>query len=46
MFHHEGGVEIGDVDAKAERVEIDIDSTLSAEQARTLVAKAPQDLQR
>lgn len=45
MFHHEGGVEVGDVDVKAERVEVDIDKTLSAAQALSLVAKAPEDTQ-
>ena len=36
---------MGDVDAKAARVDINIESTLSAEQARELVKDAPQDKQ-
>eukprot|EP01117_Protostelium_nocturnum_P013289 TRINITY_DN4946_c0_g1_i1.p1 TRINITY_DN4946_c0_g1~~TRINITY_DN4946_c0_g1_i1.p1 ORF type:complete len:1079 (-),score=428.62 TRINITY_DN4946_c0_g1_i1:167-3403(-) len=31
LFYHEGGVEIGDVDSKAERVIVPIDSTLDPE---------------
>lgn len=27
MFHHEGGVDIGDVDAKASKLEVPIDYT-------------------
>ena len=45
LFYHEGGVDVGDVDAKAEHVDVDINDTLSVEQARTLVAKAPQEKQ-
>lgn len=32
LFHHEGGVEIGDVDAKALKLEVDIDGFPSAEE--------------
>lgn len=38
-------MDVGDVDAKAEHVDVDINDTLSVEQARTLVAKAPQEKQ-
>ena len=45
MFCHEGGMEVGDVDAKAEKVEVDIDSSLTEEQARAIVSKVPQGSQ-
>ncbi len=45
MFHHEGGVEVGDVDEKAEKVEVDIEDQLSEQQAKALVTKAPSDKQ-
>ena len=45
LFHHEGGVDVGDVDAKAARVDVDIESTLTSEQARTLVQEAPKEKQ-
>ncbi len=45
MFHHEGGVEVGDVDEKAIKVEVDIEDQLSEEQAKSLVAKAPSGKQ-
>uniref|UniRef100_A0A8C5ATY4 ATP-citrate synthase n=1 Tax=Gadus morhua TaxID=8049 RepID=A0A8C5ATY4_GADMO len=32
LFHHEGGVEVGDVDAKAERLLVPVDDKLSEEQ--------------
>lgn len=32
MFHHQGGVDIGDVDAKALKLEVSIDSTTSVEE--------------
>ena len=45
-FYHEGGVDIGDVDSKAEQVNVDISSLLSEEQANKLVAKVPEDKKR
>ena len=38
-------MDVGDVDSKAEHVDVDISENLSAEQARKLVSKAPQDKQ-
>lgn len=32
LFHHEGGVEVGDVDAKALRLMVPVDSKLSEDQ--------------
>jgi ATP citrate (pro-S)-lyase len=46
LFHHEGGVEVGDVDAKANKVKVDIADSLSAELAATLVSKVPQEKQK
>ena len=46
LFHHEGGVEVGDVDAKANKVEVDIEDSLTAEQAAALVGKVPQEKQK
>ena len=46
LFHHEGGVDVGDVDAKANSVEVDIEGSLTAEQAAALVGKAPQEKQK
>lgn len=43
MFDPEGGVDVGDVDRRADRVEVDIESTLTEEQAIALVARAPQE---
>ena len=45
-FYHEGGVDIGDVDSKAETVDVDIASTLTEEQANSLVSKVPEDKKR
>ena len=45
-FYHEGGVDIGDVDNKAERVNVDITSTLTEEQVNILVSKVPEDKKR
>ena len=41
LFHHQGGVDVGDVDAKAARVEVDIESTLTVEQACALAKEVP-----
>ena len=46
MFHPEGGVDVGDVDSRANRVEVDIESSLTEEQATALVARAPQNVRR
>lgn len=32
LFHHEGGVEVGDVDAKAQRLMVAVDDKLSEDQ--------------
>ena len=32
LFHHEGGVEVGDVDAKAQRLMVAVDEKLSEDQ--------------
>ena len=45
-FYHEGGVDIGDVDNKAEKVDVDITSTLTEEQVNSLVSKVPEDMKR
>ena len=45
LFHHEGGVDVGDVDAKAAKVEVDIEEDLAAEQARELVREVSQEKQ-
>ncbi len=45
LFYHEGGVEVGDVDSKASRVNVDIEDTLTTEQAKELVANVPADKQ-
>ena len=46
LFHHEGGVEVGDVDTKANKVKVDIEDSLSTEQAAVLVSKVPQEKQK
>ena len=43
LFHHEGGVDVGDVDAKATKMQVDIESTLSEQQARELVKQVSAD---
>ena len=45
-FYHEGGVDIGDVDSKAEKVDVDITSTLTEGQANNLVSRVPADKKR
>ena len=39
-------MEVGDVDVKAERVEVDIEDSLTEQHASNLVTKAPQDKQK
>ena len=46
LFHHEGGVEVGDIDSKAAHADVDINDSLTAEQASQLVAGVPQEKQR
>ncbi|BES99753.1 unnamed protein product [Nesidiocoris tenuis] len=42
LFHHEGGVDIGDVDAKAVKLEVPIDGTVTAEEVKAkLLGKIP-----
>lgn len=45
LFHPEGGVEVGDIDTKAYSVNVDIESTLTIEQAKEIVATAPENTQ-
>ena len=42
LFHTEGGVKIGNIDSKAYRIDIDIENSLTLEEARTLVSSAPE----
>ena len=39
-------MDIGDVDSKAEKVDVNITSTLTEEQANSLVSKVPEDKKR
>lgn len=43
LFHHEGGVEIGDVDAKASRLEVPIDGTPTESQVNSQLLKHISD---
>ena len=43
LFHHEGGVDVGDVDSKAARVKVDIEGVLTTEQARGLLTEIPEE---
>lgn len=46
LFHHEGGVEVGDVDAKAQRLMVAVDEKLSEDQVtEQLLAHVPDDKQ-
>ena len=45
LFHEEGGMDVGDVDSKAHRVEVDIEDTLTVEQARLLVSHVSPEKQ-
>ena len=38
LFHEDGGMDVGDIDSKARRMEVDIDDTLTTEQAHVLVS--------
>lgn len=44
LFHHEGGVDVGDVDAKAQKLLVGVDEKLNAEDIkRHLLVHAPED---
>lgn len=44
LFHHEGGVDVGDVDAKAQKLLIAVDKKISEDQVKKeLLTKAPSD---
>uniref|UniRef100_A0A3Q2UDG2 ATP-citrate synthase n=1 Tax=Fundulus heteroclitus TaxID=8078 RepID=A0A3Q2UDG2_FUNHE len=44
LFHHEGGVDVGDVDSKAQKLLIGVDEKISEDQVKKeLLAKAPSD---
>lgn len=44
LFHHEGGVEVGDVDAKAQRLMVAVDEKLSEDQVtEQLLTHVPDD---
>ncbi|TDG47025.1 hypothetical protein AWZ03_006462 [Drosophila navojoa] len=43
LFYHQGGVDIGDVDAKAVKLEVKVDSTLSLADVKTTLLKAITD---
>jgi ATP citrate (pro-S)-lyase len=46
LFHHEGGVDIGDVDAKAKTLHVPIDTMPSVETIRsTLLTEVAKDKQ-
>ena len=45
LFHEEGGMDVGDIDSKAHRVQVDIEDTLSEEQARLLVSHVSPERQ-
>ncbi|CAI7993728.1 ATP-citrate synthase [Geodia barretti] len=45
LFHEEGGMDVGDIDSKAHRVQVDIEETLSEEQARLLVSHVSPEKQ-
>eukprot|EP00163_Fabomonas_tropica_P028359 TRINITY_DN5750_c0_g1_i1.p1 TRINITY_DN5750_c0_g1~~TRINITY_DN5750_c0_g1_i1.p1 ORF type:complete len:1122 (+),score=399.79 TRINITY_DN5750_c0_g1_i1:269-3634(+) len=41
LFHHEGGIDIGDVDSKAVKLDIVQGEAFTEEQARALISKVP-----
>lgn len=44
LFHHEGGVDVGDVDAKAQKLLVGVDEKLNPEDIRRhLLVHAPED---
>ncbi|XP_017293689.1 ATP-citrate synthase isoform X1 [Kryptolebias marmoratus] len=45
LFHHEGGVEVGDVDAKAQKLMVGVDEKLSEDQVKEqLLTHVPSDV--
>lgn len=46
LFHHEGGVEIGDVESKAKCLEMDIEDSLNIESVMPLISEAPKEKKR
>ena len=46
LFHHEGGVDIGDVDSKAKRLDVAIDDVLTTEAAAGLVTEVKEENKR
>lgn len=44
LFHHEGGVEVGDVDAKAQKLTVAVNEKISEEQVKEqLLSHVPED---
>lgn len=44
LFHHEGGVEVGDVDAKAQKLMVPVDGKLTEDQVKEqLLTQVPDD---
>lgn len=44
LFHHEGGVEVGDVDAKAQKLMVPVDGKLTEDLVKEqLLTKVPDD---
>lgn len=44
LFHHEGGVDVGDVDAKAQRLLVAVDDKLSEDQVtKQLLTHVPDE---
>ena len=44
LFHHEGGVDVGDVDAKAKKLLIGVDEKISADSVKKeLLTNVPND---
>lgn len=44
LFHHEGGVDVGDVDAVAQRLVVAVDNKLSEEEVtEQLLTQVPED---
>lgn len=46
LFHHQGGIDIGDVDAKALRLDIPISETVDLERVQTLLKNVPSNKQK
>lgn len=41
LFHHEGGVDIGDVDAKAGKLEVPVSENIDPNKLKALLTKVP-----